>query len=1031
MFDAVIRGALTYRWLVLTAGAVVLFFGVRTALVMPVDVLPDLTAPSVTVVTESGGMTPEEVERTVTTPIEHALHGAAGVRRLRSSSAIGISLVWVDFEWDVEPRVARQTVAERLTTIRASLPEGIEPEMAPASSIMGEVMFVGLTGDGASESELRGTAEWVVRRRLLSISGVAQVVAIGGDVAQVEIVLSPEKLMRHRIGTATVLRALDEATESRAGGFHVVGAQEYVVRAVGRPTSLADLEVIAVGRRDDVPIRLGDVAEVRFGKEVRRGAAAVDGDPAVVLKVQKQPGANTLELTRRIDAALDDLATSLPDGMQLYRKGFRQADFIRVSIDNVMRSLLEASLLVVLILALFMVSWRTTVISLLALPLSLAVGVLVLEGLGGSINTMTLGGFAIAIGELVDDAIIDVENVHRRLRENGERSAAERRPTFDVVLDASREIRGSIVYATIIIAMVFAPLFFLSGLEGRLLAPIGVAFVTAIAASLFVALTITPVLCLLLLGRGQGDERVREGRLARWLKRGYRPLVAATLRAPLPIALASLAGAVAAVIALSSFGRSFLPEFNEGSLNIAAATAPGTSLATSEEIVERLEDQLLAHPAVTSVIRMTGRAEKDEHALDVNFSELEVGLDLAHGDREAVFADVREQAAAVPGLAVTVGQPISHRIEHMVSGVRASLVVKLFGPDLDELRKHARAAEAAMKGVPGTVDLAIEQITEIPVLAIQPRPTELATFGQAPGDLTRFVSMSLAGARVGSFWEGERSYPLVARLPEGYRDDFELMKELPIDRDGERYARLASIARLEKTLGPNLINHENAQRRLFVTANIAGRDLLSVAREVDAAVRAEVPLPSGYRYELGGEFEQEAAASRSILGLSLVALAAIALLLFSALGSFRDALIVLVNLPLALIGGVIAVWLGGGVISIASLVGFITLFGIATRNGIMMITHYRHLIEIEGRTLRDAVIDGSTDRLLPILMTALTAALALVPIARASHAPGGEIQGPMALVILGGLASSTILNLVVVPTIFARFARERAARPAP
>ena len=1023
MFDAIIHGSLRRPWLVVAAVLVLIGIGTYATATMPLDVLPELSAPSVTIITEAGGMAPEEVEKLVTVPLEQALNGASGVRRIRSSSAVGISLIWVEFAWEVPPLSARQVVTEKLTSARSSLPPGIEPLMAPASSIMGEIMFVGLTGEeGASGGDLRDVAEWTVRRRLLAVPGIAQVVPIGGAVKQVEITLSPDGLMQHRVGSDQVLEALQDVSESAPGGFYVAGAQEYLIRGLGRASSLEALGQTAIAERDGVPIHLADVATVAMGEAVRRGEAAVDGKHAVVLKVQKQPDANTLELTDRVDAALDEIAGSLPPGMSLYRKGFRQADFIRVALANVTTVLRDGAILVAIILTLFLMSWRTTLISLLALPLSLLAGILVLRATGASINTMTLGGFAIAIGELVDDAIIDVENVLRRLRENALLPAEERRKAFDVVYEASREIRSSVVFATAIILLVFAPLFFLSGIEGRLLRPLGVAYVTSVAASLLVALTITPVLCMLLLGRTSGGSH-REGWLARKLKAGYRPVVTATLRAPVLIAVVSLAGAGAAIIALTSFGRSFLPEFNEGSLNIAAATAPGTSLETSDRIVGRLERFLLDHPAVTSVIRSTGRAERDEHALDVNFSELEVGLDLSRGERDEIIRGIREQAAETPGLAVTVGQPISHRIEHLVSGVRASLALKIFGDDLDQLRSLARSAETAMKTVPGVVDIAIEQQTEIPQLVIRPKPTELAAFGKTPGALARFVEMAFLGRKVGLWWEQERTYNVVTKLPDVYRSDIGLLAATPVDVRGERFAELSGIAVIDKTMGPNLVNRENAQRRIIVTANVSGRDLRGAATDVLAAVERDVKRAPGYRGELGGAFESEASASRTILGLSVLALVGMAAILFLAFRSVRDAALVMLNLPLALVGGAVAVWLGGGVLSVASLVGFITLFGIATRNGIMMVTHYRHLLTIEGLPLREAVIQGSVDRLVPILMTALTAALALIPIVLAAGEPGNEIQAPMSAVILGGLTSSTLLNLLVIPPLFARFAR--------
>jgi len=1023
MFDFIIRLSLKHAWLVVAATALLVGVGLFETSRMPLDVLPELSAPSVTVVTEANGLAPEEVEKLVTVPLEQALNGSTGLRRIRSSSAVGISLIWVEFDWDVAPLTARQAVTERLATARGSLPVGIEPVMAPASSIMGEIMFVGVTGTPeVSGVQLRDAAEWQVRRRLLGIPGIAQVVPIGGSVKQLQVVLSPEKLMQSKVGTRQVLEALDGFSASTPGGFYVAGQEEYLIRGVGRVTSLEALRRTVVGEVDGVAITLEDVAEVRFGEAIRRGEAAVDGKHAVVLKVQKQPQANTLEVTRRLDAALDDVGKSLPKGVSLYRKGFRQADFIRVALSNVMTVLRDGAVLVAIVLALFLMSWRTTLISLVALPLSLLVGLLVLRYSGASINTMVLGGFAIAIGELVDDAIIDVENVYRRLRENLALPPEQRRALFDVVYDGSREIRSSVVFATAVILLVFAPLFFLSGIEGRLLRPLGIAYVTSIAASLVVALTVTPVLCLLLFRRlelGKGHQR--DSWLARHVKGLYRPVVAATLRIPTPIALASLAGAVGAVIWIASFGRSFLPEFNEGSLNIAAATAPGTSLKTSDQIVRRLESFLLHHPAVTSVIRTTGRAERDEHAMDVNFSELEVGLDLGGRDREAVLAEIREKAASIPGLSVAVGQPISHRIEHLVSGVRAKLAVKIYGPDLDRLRMLAKRSEASMKATPGLVDLAVEQQTDIPQLIIRPKPTELSAFGVRPGELARFVEMAFVGKNIATWWEEERVYEVVAKLPDVYRSDFELLRTTPIDVGGRRFAELGAVAQIDKTMGPNLINRENVQRRVLVTANVVGRDLRGAAEEVQARLARSVKLPSGYHLELGGEFESEAAASRTIRTLSLLAIVGVAALLFVAFRSLRDTALVMLNLPLSLIGGAAAVWLGGGVMSIASLVGFITLFGIATRNGIMLLTHYRHLLTVDGLPLRDAVIQGSADRLIPILMTALTATLALIPIVMAAGEPGNEIQAPMAAVILGGLVSSTLLNLLVLPPLFARF----------
>ncbi len=1023
MFDAIIKGSLRNPWLVIAATLVLVGLGVNALRTMPVDVLPELAAPSVTVVTETGGMAPEEVEKRVTVPLEQALNGSPGLRRLRSSSAVGISLIWVEFDWDVSPLVARQVVAEKLTASRSSLPRGIEPTMAPASSIMGEIMFVALTGSAdVTDTALRDAAEWQVRRRLLAVPGVAQVVPIGGAVKQVKIELDPGALMQSRVGVQQVLATLEGVSDSTPGRFHVAGDQEYLVRAVGRGTTLDDLGQTAIAERDGVIVALHDVAKIELGEATRRGAAAADGQRAVVLKVQKQPRANTLELTERVDRVLDELGPGLPAGIVLHKKGFRQADFIQVALRNVTHVLRDGAILVAIVLALFLMSWRTTLISLLALPLSLLAGILVLRLSGASINTMTLGGFAIAIGELVDDAIIDVENVYRRLRENALLPEAERQTALEVVYQGSREIRSSVVFATIIILLVFSPLFFLSGLEGRLLWPLGIAYVTSISASLVVALSITPVLCWLLLGRGGSLTVAPEGKLAALLKRAYRPAVRATLRYPVPIAIASTAGAAAALVALGSLGRAFLPEFNEGSLNIAAATAPGTSLETSNAIVGRLERYLLAHPAVTSVIRSTGRAERDEHALDVNFSELEVGLKLKKGERERVLADIRDHATTIPGLSVAVGQPVSHRIEHMVSGVRASIALKIYGDDLDQLRALGKRTEASLRTVPGLVDVALEQQAEIPQIVVRPKATELAAFGMTPGELSRFLETALVGKKVADWWEQERVYDVVVRMPEAHRTDFAALASTTVDVRGTRFAELGSIARVDKTMGPNLVNRENVQRRIVVTANVAGRDLRGAASHALATARRYVPMPVGYHVELGGEFESEARATRSILALSVLAIAGMFLLLTVAFRSWRDALLVMVNLPLALVGGVVAVRLGAGVLTIASLVGFITLFGIASRNGIMMLTHYRQLLA-RGQLPEQAVVEGSVERLIPILMTALTAALALVPIVLSAGEPGNELQAPMAAVILGGLMSSTLLNLLVIPSLFARFSK--------
>ncbi len=1025
MWSHLIRWSLENRVAVLVMAAALLGWGGYTASRMSVDVLPDITAPTVTVMTEAHGMAPDEVETLITLPLENALNGVSDLRRLRSSSGIGLSVIWVEFNWNVDPYRARQIVSERLQATRASLPASAgAPVLAPMSSIMGEIMFLGLQGaKGVDPMRVRGVAEWQVRRRLLGIPGVAQVMPMGGQLKQVQVVLQPESMRRLRVGHRQVVAALRGASDNAPGGFYVSGHQEYLIRGVARAATFDELGQVVVARRGGAPVLLRQVARVRAGAALARGTASIDGRPAVVLAVVKAPAANTLDLTHRIDKALDSMASGLPKGVTLYRKGFRQARFIQVAIDNVTRHIVESAVLVVVLLALFLMSWRTTLISLVALPLSLVAGVLVLHALGDSINTMTLGGLAIAIGALVDDAIIDVENVYRRLRLRAAMPSAQRPSRLSTVLDASLEIRPSIVHATFIIVIVFLPLFFFSGLEGRLLQPLGKAYVASLLASLAVAVTVTPALCLLLLRRVPPPSERRESLLLRWLRAVYEPLLGAALNHPRLVAALSVAGVALAVVLVLSFGRSFLPRFSEGSFTIAAATVAGAPLATSDRMAGRLERAVGALPFVTSVIRRTGRAELDEHAQDVQFSELEVTVDSSRVGRAEAARRIRKAAAAIPGLAVSVGQPISHRVEHMLSGVKTSVAVKVFGEELPTLRSLAARVKGAMAAVDGVEDLAVEPQTDVPQTLIRPRHAALAQLGVTPGELADFVETAFLGQAVGMFWEGLRTHELVVKLPDRFRASHQALASTPLDARGDVFVALGQVARVDRTMGPNLINRENAQRRIVVMANVAGRDIRSVINEVQRRVKARVSFPEGYHVEYGGEFESEARASRTMAWLSLVALLAMSGLLFVAFGSARDTLIVLTNLPLALMGGALTVYATGGVLSVAHLVGFITLFGIATRNGIMMITHYRHLIRVEGAPLAEAVRRGSQERLAPVLMTALATGLALVPIAMAMGEPGNEIQAPMALVILGGLAGSTALNMLVVPALYLRFGR--------
>ena len=1031
MWRHLIRWSLHNRVAVLVLAVALLVWGGLVASRMTVDVLPDITAPTVTVMTEAPGMAPDEVETLITLPLETALNGAPRLRRLRSSSGIGLSIVWVEFDWDVDPYRARQVVAERLQAARSNLPEAAgAPTVKPMASIMGEIMFIGLTGaKGFDPMRLRDLGRWQERRRQLSIQGVSQVMPTGGQLKQIQIVLDPSAMRRLGVGHRQVLAALRSASTNRPGGFHVSGHQEYLIRGVARARSLDEVGLTVVARRAGSPVLLRQVAHVKPGPAPSRGTGSIDGEAAVVLAVVKAPAADTLTLTRRIDEALDSLAGSLPKGVSLYRKGFRQARFIQVAIGNVTRHIAESSVLVVVLLFLFLMSWRTTLISLVALPLSLITGVLVLHALDAGINTMTLGGLAIAIGALVDDAIIDVENVYRRLRQRAQLPAEQREPLLSTVLSASLEIRPSIVHATLVIVIVFLPLFFLSGLEGRLMVPLGTAYVASLLASLAVAVTVTPALCLLLLRRVPSPEQKDEPLLPWCLKKAYAPALNMALSRPRLVAALSLAGVALAVVTLLSFGRSFLPRFSEGSFTIAAATVAGTPLSQSDRMAGRLERALTRLSFVTSVIRRTGRAELDEHAQDVQYSELEVTVNLDSVGRARAARRIRAAAAAIPGLAVSVGQPISHRVEHMLSGVKTSIAVKIYGSDLPALRALAAKVKTAMEPVKGVVDLAIEPLVEVPQTVIRPRFVALAQVGITPGELAEFVQTAFLGQRVGQLWQDQRAHDLVVRLPHGHLASHHELSRTPIDADGRVFTPLARVARVQRTMGPNLINRENVQRRMVVMANVAGRDIRSVIQDIRRRVKAGVTFPSGYHVDYGGEFESEARASRTISLLSLLAVLAMAGILWAGLRSLRDALLVMTNLPLALVGGALSVWATGGVLSIAHLVGLVTLFGIATRNGIMMVTHYRHLMDREGASLAEAVRRGSMERLVPVLMTALATGLALVPIAMAAGEPGNEIQAPMALVVLGGLLTSTTLNMLVLPALYGRLGRLRRPQP--
>jgi CzcA family heavy metal efflux pump len=1024
--DRIIHWSIANRLLVVIASIGLVAYGVLVAARAPVDVFPDLSAPTVTVVTEAHGLAPQEVETLVTFPIESAVNGASGVRRVRSSSGIGISIVWVEFDWGTDIYIARQIVNEKLQLVASQLPPEIPPPtLAPISSIMGEILFVALRSDKHELVDVRTTADWVLRRRLLALPGVAQVVPIGGGVRQYQVQVDPDRLRAFDVTLEQVEKALAGSNQNSTGGFFVRGGQESLIRGVGRIASAADIEQTVIVVREGAPILIGQVAKVEVGPGIRRGEGSSNGKPAVVVAIQKQPGANTLELTERIDRELDAIQETLPVGMTIERNKVRQADFIETAVGNVAISLRDGAILVAIILFLFLLDLRTTLISLVSIPVSLLVAIVVLDARGVTVNTMTLGGLTIAIGALVDDAIIDVENVFRRLRENRALPEDKRRPTTEVIYDASREIRGSIVFATLIVMIVFVPILFLSNVEGRLLAPLGYAYLVAIFASLLVAMTLTPALCAFVFGARSKLEH-GDSFLVRHLKRGYRPLLVRSIRHPRIIGIAAIAMLAGAFALVPFLGRTFLPEFNEGALTVGAVTLPGTSLQESDRLGRRVEEILMSFPEVSSTARRTGRAELDEHAQDVNAAEIDVRLRSTGRSKEAFLEELREKLTQVPGVAFTIGGPIAHRIDHMLSGTRASIAIKVFGDDLTLLRATAAQIENAMKPIDGVVDLSLEQQVDVPQLTIKIDREAIARYGLHAGELAETIETAFAGAKVTQVLEEQRTYDVVVRYRDDTRASLEAIKNTVVDTPSGAKIPLRMLATIRDDVGPNTISRENVQRKIVVSANTSGRDLGSVIADIQAAIARDVKLPSGYYVVFGGQFESEREASQTIGVIGIGVVIGIFVLLFMAFRSWRNALLIMVNLPLALIGGLVAVTISGGVLSVASLVGFITLFGVATRNGIMMISHYDHLQAHEGASFDEAVERGSMERLSPVLMTALCAGLALIPLVIAGNETGNELQAPMGVVILGGLLSATALNMVVVPALYARFARPRA-----
>lgn len=1028
MLNKIIRYALQNRLTVVACGILLMIWGTYTTMHTDVDVFPDLNAPTVVIMTEATGLAPEEVERLVSFPVETAVNGAMNVRRVRSSSTTGFSVVWVEFDWGMDIYRARQIVSEKLSIVSETLPAGVgRPTLGPQSSILGEILIVGLTADSTSLLDLRTMADWTFRPRLLSTGGVAQVAVIGGDVKEYQLLLDPARMKHYGVTLDEVLAASRGMNQNANGGTLYQYGNEYIIRGLLSTSDIDEFSKGLVKTAAGIPIRLEDVATVQVGsKSPKLGTASEQGRPAVLLTVTKQPETSTIQLTEELDKVVADIQKSLPADVKVSTDIFRQNDFIYHSINNVKNSLLEGSFFVVVILFVFLMNVRTTVISLVALPLSLLVSVLVLYYMGFTINTMSLGGMAISIGALVDDAIVDVENVFKRMRENRALPPDERRSTLEVVHDASCEVRMPIFNSTLIIVVSFVPLFFLHGMEGRMLVPLGIAFIVALFASTAVALTLTPVLCSFLLGakgtkgakgtRGERDTALKESLVTRKLKGGYAVMLEKALGHKAAVLGGTLALFVVSLIVFGFLGRSFLPPFNEGSFTINVTTLPGISLEESDKIGRQAELLLMQVPEIQTVARKTGRAELDEHALGVNESEIEAPFILKGRSRNAVMSDVRTKLSTISGANIEIGQPISHRIDAMLSGTEANIAIKVFGADLNRLFAIGNEIEAAIKGIDGVVDLKVEQQIERPQLTVTPRRELLAKYGITLPEFEEYINVMFGGEVVSQVYEDGKYFDLTVRSTDESRDGIDAIGDLMIDGVGGKIP-LSYVANIRSTTGPNTINRENAQRKLVVSSNVSGRDLRGVVNDIQRVINGKVSLPEGYHIEYGGQFESEQAASRTLLFASLMSLLVIFLLLFHEFKDAKESAIIMLNLPLALIGGVIILWLTRGELSIPAIIGFISLFGIATRNGMLLVSHYNQLMS-EGLGLKAAVVQGSLDRLNPIVMTALTSALALIPLALKGSLPGNEIQSPMAIVILGGLLTSTFLNGFIIPIVY-------------
>lgn len=1020
LLNGIIRFSLNNRMVILVIAALCLVAGIYSTMHTEVDVFPDLNAPTVVVMTEAEGMAPEEVERLVTFPIETAVNGATNVRRVRSSSATGFSIVNIEFDWGTDIYKARQIVSEKIAMVGADLPENVgNPTLGPQASILGELMIIGLTADTTSMQDLRTIADWTIRPRLLSTGGVAQVAVMGGDIKEYQILMDPGKMRRHGVSMDEVIYAVKGMNQNASGGTLYEYGNEYIVRGLLSTNDIDELKKAVVKTSENgLPITLDAVADVRIGpKTPVLGVASNDGKPAVLLTVTKQPNTNTLALTGRLDNALDELKANLPADVKVNSRIFRQSRFIESSLDNVKQSLIEGAIFVIIVLFIFLMNWRTTVISLVSIPLSIVASLLAIRWMGLTINTMSLGGIAIAIGSLVDDSIVDVENVFKRLRQNREMPEGERESIVKVVYEASKEVRMPMLNSTLIIIASFLPLFFLSGMEGRMLKPLGITFIISLMASTLVALTVTPVLSSFMLGSQNSDKTGREPALVRWLKKYYGKALNWSLGHKKTILCGVGALLVAAVVMFFTLGGSFLPAFNEGSFTISVSTVPGISLEESDRMGRTAEKLLLSIPEIKTVGRKTGRAELDEHAFGVNSSEFECPFELGRKTRKELTEEVRRKLAVLPGVNIEIGGPISHRIDAMLSGTKANIAIKLFGSDLNKMYEIGQKIKNSISGVEGIADINVEQQVERPELNITPKREMLARYGISLPEFAEVVRVMMEGEVVSTVYEGNRSFDLTLKVNDDARSSIERISDLTIDTGDGKKVPLSYVADIKSAAGPNTINRENVSRKLVVSCNATGGELAKAVGAIREKIAENIELPEGYHIEYGGQFESEERASKTIALVSLFSIFIIFMLLYGEFKNISQSLVVLLNLPLALIGGVFAIFFTDGILSIPAIIGFISLFGIATRNGMLLIDRY-NVLASQGHSREEAVMIGSLDRLNPILMTAITSALALLPLALGGDLPGNEIQSPMAKVILGGLFSSTLLNGFVVPVIY-------------